>query len=30
MKNIKENQIYLKLIKNFIFTLFNFYNDELK
>ena len=30
MKNIKENQIYLKLIKNFIFKLFNLYNDELK
>ena len=30
MKNINENQIYLKLIKNFIFKWFNLYNDELK
>ena len=29
MKNIKENQIWLKLIKNLcIFKLFNFYIDE--
>ena len=31
MKNIKENQIKLKLIKNFcIFKLFNLYIDGLK
>ena len=31
MKNIKENQIWLKLIKNlWIFKLFNLYIDELK
>ena len=31
MKNIKENQIELKLIKNLcIFKLFNLYIDELK
>ena len=31
IKNIKENQIQLKLIKNlYIFKLFNFYIDELK
>ena len=31
MKNIKENQIWLKLIKNLcIFKLFNLYIDELK
>ena len=31
MKNIKENQIYLKIVKNLcIFKLYNFYIDELK
>ena len=31
MKNIKENKIQLKLIKNLcIFKLFNFYINELK
>ena len=31
MKNIKENQIWLKLIQNLcIFKLFNLYIDELK
>ena len=31
MKNIKENQIWLKIIKNlYIFKLFNIYIDKLK